>query len=119
MSNPESFQSRVNVYYTPEQSAPGQPGEDGRSRRTIVRDSDGLAKLYTAITDPGSTYPIWVEFGTSSGLGLSPSVPSGYSTFANLSTDKTCDVNATNTTELANILGTLIEDLKSRGIISS
>ena len=79
----------------------------------------GDAKLYTAITDPGSTYPIWVEFGTSSGLGVSPSVPSGYTTFANLSSDKTCDVNATNTTELANILGTLIEDLKSRGIISS
>ena len=42
MSNPESFQSRVNVDYTPEPSATDQPGEEGRSRRTILRDSDGL-----------------------------------------------------------------------------
>lgn len=106
--------SRPNIF-TEGSTAPSISSTKAGDRWFNIDD----AKLYTAITDPGSTYPIWVEFGTSSGLGLSPSVPSGYSTFANLSTDKTCDVNSTNTTELANILGTLIEDLKSRGIISS
>jgi hypothetical protein len=30
-------------------------------------------KLYTAITDPGSTYPIWVEFGIGVGAGVTSS----------------------------------------------
>lgn len=42
MSNPESFQSRVNDSYTLNQLTPDQQDEEGRSRRTILRDSDGL-----------------------------------------------------------------------------
>ena len=42
MSNPESFQSRVNDSYPPNQLTPDQQDEEGRSRRTILRDSDGL-----------------------------------------------------------------------------
>jgi hypothetical protein len=30
-------------------------------------------KLYTAITDPGTTYPIWVEFGVGVGAGITSS----------------------------------------------
>lgn len=76
-------------------------------------------KLYTAITDPGSTYPIWVQFGIGVASGSTASTPSGYTAFTNLSTDKTCDVNTASTVELANILGTLIQDLKTKGIISN
>lgn len=43
----------------------------------------------------------------------------GYTTFTNLTTDRTCDANATSVAELADILGTLIEDLKATGIIGS
>lgn len=43
----------------------------------------------------------------------------GYTTFTNLTTDRTCDANATSVEELADILGTLIEDLKTKGIISA
>ena len=43
----------------------------------------------------------------------------GYTTFTNLTTDRTCDANATTVEELADILGTLIEDLKTKGIISA
>jgi hypothetical protein len=43
----------------------------------------------------------------------------GYTTFINLTTDRTCDANATTVEELADILGTLIEDLKTKGIISA
>lgn len=43
----------------------------------------------------------------------------GYTTFTNLSTDRTADANATTVEELADILGTLIEDLKATGIISA
>ncbi len=43
----------------------------------------------------------------------------GYTTFTNLTTDRTCDANATTVDELADILGTLIVDLKTKGIISA
>lgn len=43
----------------------------------------------------------------------------GYTTFTNISTDRTCDANATTVDELADILGTLIVDLKATGIISA
>jgi hypothetical protein len=43
----------------------------------------------------------------------------GYTTFTNLTTDRTCDANATTVEELADILGTLIEDLKTKGIIAA
>lgn len=42
----------------------------------------------------------------------------GYTTFTNLVTDRTCDANATTVEELADILGTLIVDLKTKGIIA-
>ena len=43
----------------------------------------------------------------------------GYTTFTNLTTDRTCDANATTVEELADILGTLIVDLKTKGIIAA
>ena len=43
----------------------------------------------------------------------------GYTTFTNLTTDRTCNANATTVEELADILGTLIEDLKTKGIIAA
>jgi hypothetical protein len=43
----------------------------------------------------------------------------GYTTFANLTTDRTCDANTVVIAELADIVGTLIEDLKVKGIISA
>jgi hypothetical protein len=46
-------------------------------------------------------------------------VDTGWTTFSNLSTDKTCDANATTVPELADILGTLIEELKTIGLISA
>ena len=41
----------------------------------------------------------------------------GYTTPANLTATRTFDADATSTAELADVLGTLIEDLKSKGII--
>lgn len=46
-------------------------------------------------------------------------VETGWTTFTNLTTDRTCDANATTVEELADILGTLIEALKNKGIISA
>ena len=43
----------------------------------------------------------------------------GYTTFTNLSTDRTCDANATSVDELADIVGTLIEDLKAYGLLAA
>lgn len=59
--------------------------------------------------------------GTNYGLaGAAPSAPqTGYTTFTNLSTDRTCDADTVVVAELADIVGTLIEDLKTKGIISA
>lgn len=43
----------------------------------------------------------------------------GYTTFTNLVTDRTCNADATTVAELADILGTLIVDLKAKGIIAA
>lgn len=43
----------------------------------------------------------------------------GYTTFANLSADRTLDANATTLDEVADVLGTLIEDLKLLGLIAA
>jgi len=59
--------------------------------------------------------------GTNFGFaGAAPSAPqTGYTTFTNLSTDRTCDADTVVVAELADIVGTLIEDLKTKGILSA
>jgi len=47
------------------------------------------------------------------------SAQTGYTTFSNLSTDRTLDADSTTIDEVADVLGTLIEDLKTKGIISA
>lgn len=42
MSNPDSFQSRTNVYYANDLEPTSQDGEQGRNRRALLRDQDGL-----------------------------------------------------------------------------
>lgn len=49
---------------------------------------------------------------------LGKAIPSGYTTFTNLTTDRTLNADSTTVGELADVLGTLIEDLKSQKIIS-
>jgi hypothetical protein len=51
-----------------------------------------------------------------SNLNLSAS--SSVYTMTNVTTDRTLDANSTSTAEIADVLGTLITDLKERGIIS-
>jgi hypothetical protein len=43
----------------------------------------------------------------------------GYTAFANLTTDRTLDANSTTLDEVADVLGTLIEDLKTLGLIAA
>jgi len=53
-------------------------------------------------------------------FGVSPATQrTGYTTFSNLSTDRTCDADSTTVEELADILGTLIEDLKTLGLCAA
>jgi len=51
--------------------------------------------------------------------GTVAAAETGWTTFANLTTDRTCDANATTVEELADILGTLIVALKNKGIIAN
>lgn len=51
--------------------------------------------------------------------GLLQPSNTGWTDFTNLTTDKTCDANATTVEELADILGTLIIQLKAGGVISA
>jgi hypothetical protein len=46
------------------------------------------------------------------------SASSSVYTMTNVTTDRTLDANSTSTAELADVLGTLITDLKERGIVS-
>ena len=53
-------------------------------------------------------------------FGTTPAArQTGYTTFANLTTDRTLDANATTIDEVADVLGTLIADLKTLGLISA
>ena len=73
-----------------------------------VENSSGTARF--VVRDDGG-------YGFAGGtVGLAQT---GYTTFSNLTTDRTCDANATTVEELADILGTLIVDLKTKGIISA
>lgn len=74
----------------------------------LVTNSAGTARL--TVRDDGA---FAFKGGT---VGVAQT---GYTTFGNLSTDRTCDANSTTVEELADILGTLIEDLKSKGLISA
>jgi hypothetical protein len=74
----------------------------------LVEDSAGT-DLFVVRNDGGYAF----KGGT---VGVAQT---GYTTFTNLTTDRTCDANATTVDELADILGTLIEDLKIKGIISA
>ncbi len=49
-------------------------------------------------------------------LQLKPAAPSVY-TVTNVTTDRAIDVNVTTMDELADVVGTLIVDLKARGIV--
>lgn len=59
--------------------------------------------------------------GTQFGFaGAGPTPPqTGYTTFTNLSTLRTGDADALTVAQVADILGTLIEDLKTKGILST
>lgn len=81
------------------------------------------------VVSPTSDYQVTIgdiikgEYGATKKLGFFGTTPveqpAGYTAFTNLNTDKTCDADATSVEELADILGTLIEDLKTMGIIKS
>ncbi|MCW5943323.1 MAG: hypothetical protein KIS66_13910 [Fimbriimonadaceae bacterium] len=73
---------------------------------SVFEDSAG-ASLLTLRSDGGFAF----KGGT---VGLAEG---GWTMFANLSADRTCDANATTVDELADILGTLIEALKVKGIL--
>lgn len=83
-------------------------GTSSAANGLCVEDSAGVSSL--VIRNDGA---FSFRNGT---LGLAQT---GYTTFTNLTTDRTCDANSTTVEELADILGTLIEDLKTKGIIAA
>jgi hypothetical protein len=80
----------------------------GTNNTLLVENSGGTAR-FTVRDDGGYAF----AGGT---VGVAQT---GYTTFTNLTTDRTCDANATTVEELADILGTLIVDLKTKGIIAA
>jgi hypothetical protein len=62
---------------------------------------------------------LWLWDGVGYVLAGIHTQDSGWTTFTNLSTDRTCDANATTVDELADILGTLIVKLKAKGVIDA
>jgi hypothetical protein len=79
---------------------------DGTHYWELQADSNGYMKVITS----GGGY----------GIDVAPTaVQTGYTTPTNLTTDRTFDADSTTVAELADVLGTLIEDLKAKGIISA
>jgi len=74
----------------------------------LVENSSGTARF--AVRDDGA-------FAFAGGTVAA--AETGWTTFTNLTTDRTCDANATTVEELADILGTLIVALKNKGIIAN
>jgi hypothetical protein len=96
---------------------------------TLVRDSAAgeitisatttLKGAGTKITVPNA-FGVVLHTGANvwRSAGFATTLPSGYTAFSNLTTDRTLDANSTTIDEVADVLGTLIEDLKLQGIIS-
>lgn len=83
----------------------------------------GIGSIFLRSDGGAGTMLYLKESGANTTTGWRP-VPSattstGWTTFTNLSSDKTCDANATTVEELADILGTLIEALKTVGIVAA
>lgn len=83
-------------------------GTTSVANAVLAEDSAGT-DLFVVRNDGGFAF----KGGT---VGLAQT---GYTTPANLTTDRTFDANATTLEELADVLGTLIEDLKAKGIIAA
>ena len=89
---------------------------------TLLRGS-GTTSATTALlvqnSTPTANFTIRDDGGFAFRGGTVGLAQTGYTTFTNLTTDRTCDANATTVEALADILGTLIVDLKTKGIISA
>jgi methionine synthase II (cobalamin-independent) len=60
----------------------------------------------------------WLELIGSRTDRLGSNAVNGWTGASNLSTDRTYDADSTTVAELADVLGTLIEDLKTAGVLS-
>lgn len=77
-----------------------------------------MTKIATSFDKGGSERALRQDIGRlRDAVNRMQTASTGWTTFSNLSSDKTCDANATSTAELADILGTLIEALKDAGIL--
>ena len=102
----------------------------GEFDNSLVRFRN-VVQIYGTGTSSSST-PLYVQDGSSANLftvradgafafkeGTVGVAQTGYTTFTNLTTDRTCDADTVTTAELADIVGTLIVDLKTKGIIAT
>jgi len=87
---------------------------------TIRGQGTTTALLFLAETSAGTArFTVRDDGAYAFAGGTVGAAATGYTTFTNLTTDRTCDANATTVEELADILGTLIVDLKTKGIIAA
>ena len=76
-----------------------------------------MTKIATSFDKGGSERALRQDIGRlRDAVNRMQTASTGWTTFSNLSSDKTCDANATSTAQLADIRGTLIEALKDAGI---
>ena len=87
---------------------------------TIRGQGTTTALLFLAETSAGTArFTVRDDGAYAFAGGTVGAAQTGYTTFTNLTTDRTCNANATTVDELADILGTLIVDLKTKGIIAA
>ncbi len=86
----------------------------GSARMAYGIQNNGASNSLLGNKGAGNVTAFLLDAGTSTTrLGNEATASTGWATFTNLSSDKTCDANATTVDELADILGTLIELLKT------
>ncbi len=71
------------------------------------------------VNDTGAGNQVWATYFESDSGAVTYKVPllQGAYTATNVTTDRTFDADSTSTAELADVLGTLIADLRNAGVI--
>lgn len=109
-SNKKLAEDNANLFYN-DSANEFYVGGTTSGTADVILAANGNVTIKGGLIHTGSTVGFYGETPASQ--------QTGYTTFANLSTDRTCDADTVLVAELADIVGTLIEDLKATGIISA
>lgn len=87
--------------------------------RMYHNGTDGYVEAGRGVMRVGGASGVRIDSSTY-GIGVAPTaVQTGYTAFTNPATTRTCNTATVTLQQLAQIVGTLVEDLKTKGVISA